>query len=377
MENISNVELTNNKEGKTKKTIKKGNLRTSEQESSFILPLNKKYVFSDKTLGCLETAFITGKNAILYGPGGHGKSELSVEFFQEKGINPFVLTMGKGMTIDKMLGGIDIKKITEEGKIEYLVENSFMNHEYVILEEMLDCDESVLEQLKDILSSKCLRNGSQVFPLKTQLVIALTNRDRNDFTKKDTSLMALMERFPLELEVKWETYNEHSYNMLLNTRFGKADELLLFILKTFSEKGHKISPRIAIDSQQIVMQCGHNSLTYIPYFQRQPALLKECLEKYKSREELANFEKAIMAQNAEFATKGISGSNDLNVLKKFIKEIDKFSTLYNSVAGMATPDDMSEFKAKLIKKAKETIKYQRDAIEEKIKIVKQTLEALK
>jgi hypothetical protein len=41
-------------------------------------------------------------------------------------------------------------------EFEYLVENSFMNHEYVVFEEMMDAPDFILEQLKDILSSRCL-----------------------------------------------------------------------------------------------------------------------------------------------------------------------------------------------------------------------------
>jgi hypothetical protein len=52
-----------------------------------------------------------------------------------------------------LFGGLDINKFHDEGVLEYLLDNSFMNHEYVVFEEMMDAPDFILEQLKDILSS--------------------------------------------------------------------------------------------------------------------------------------------------------------------------------------------------------------------------------
>ena len=100
--------------------------------------LMEDFVFMDKTLQILNIGMATQKNVILYGPGGHGKSELTLAYFQERGIQPYVITMGTGMTTDRLFGGLDIPVFNETGKIEYLVDNSFMNHEYVIFE--ANCD---------------------------------------------------------------------------------------------------------------------------------------------------------------------------------------------------------------------------------------------
>ena len=85
------------------------------------------FVFMDKSLSILDIGLKTGKNIVLYGPGGHGKSELTMAYLAEKGIDPYVITMGTGMTTDRLFGGLDIPTFEKTGKIEYLVENSFMN----------------------------------------------------------------------------------------------------------------------------------------------------------------------------------------------------------------------------------------------------------
>lgn len=242
-----------------------------------------KFVFMDKALKILDVGLKTEKNVILYGPGGHGKSDLSLEFFYEKGINPYIITMGTGMTTDRLFGGLNIPVFNEEGKLEYLIENSFMNHEYVILEEMMDAPDFILEQLKDILSSGVFRNGTQVFPIKTRFIVCCTNKTREEFSKND-SLRALMERFPLELNVIWDNYNEISYNTLLGKRYGSdnVDPIIPFILHEYVKNGITISPRIALDSYQIYEECGPESLHFIADFARKPALISEALKKFET-----------------------------------------------------------------------------------------------
>ncbi len=103
-----------------------------------------------------------------------------------------------------------MKLFNKTGEIQYLVENSFMNHEYVIFEEAFDAPVYVLTILKDILTSRELRNGHQVFPIKTKMIVICTNHSRSVIAD-DLSIKALMERFPLELEVKWQSYHLYSH----------------------------------------------------------------------------------------------------------------------------------------------------------------------
>lgn len=239
------------------------------------------FVFMDSVKDVLSIALGNRKNVILFGKGGYGKSEYTLEFLREQGIEPFVQTMGSGINTDRLFGGTDIKKFEESGKIEYLVENSFMNHEYVIFEELFDAPDFILEQLKDILSSKTFRNGGQVFPLKTKTIICCTNKTREEFSKNN-SLKALMERFPLEYEVKWTDHNKLTYEKLLNQKFGHADPMLTYVLEEFAKGGHIISPRIAITTQELMATCGVGCLEFIADFNAQKALLKTSIQKFES-----------------------------------------------------------------------------------------------
>ena len=250
-----------------------------------------KYVYVEKVLQALEIAYDTRKNILLYGLGGFSKSTLTIDFLLDKGIEPFVVTLGKGMTIDKLFGGLDLKKFQEDGKIEYLVENSFMNYEYVIFEEMFDAPDYILEQLKDVLSSRILRNGTQIFPLKTKFIIANTNHTRNEYAKTNRSLLALMERFPLEIEVQWKDYNEITYGNLLNSVKGYVNPMLTYVLEEFAKSGNIISPRIALEASDILDKYGPDCFEFIADFASKPEILKKALTKFKSIDQIVVFGK--------------------------------------------------------------------------------------
>lgn len=311
--------------------------------------IQKDFVFMDKSINILDIGLKTGKNIIMYGPGGHGKSELTMAYLAEKGIDPYVITMGTGMTTDRLFGGLDIPTFEKTGKIEYLVENSFMNEEYVIFEELFDAPDFILEQLKDILSSKIFRNGTQVFPIKTKFIICCTNRTREEFSK-NASLKALMERFPLELNVIWDNYTEASYNKLLETKFGQGnvDPIIPFLLQEYHRGGITISPRVAVTAYQVYEDCGPDSLSFIAEFAKKPALITETLKKYQStlkfRKLSSDLDAIVVAlkdNNMITDEEKLKFSNDIGLLATNIKDIKK----------LTVSDDLAATHAALIKSA--------------------------
>lgn len=244
----------------------------------------KDFVYMDNTKKALNLAFMTGENIILWGPGGMGKSEFTEAFFSEKGIDPFVKTMGSGTTTDSLFGGIDIKEFNASGKIDYLVENSWMNHEYVVFEELLDAPDYILEQLKDILTSKKFRNGTQSFPIKTKLIVCCTNKLREDFATND-SLKALMERFPLDYKVCWDNYNKTTYGFMFKHVLGKDYPQLTYLLEKLASNGTVVSPRTAIKSAKILDACAGDlsCLEFVAEFSgKNGKLIKDEIAKYKN-----------------------------------------------------------------------------------------------
>jgi hypothetical protein len=302
------TEVVDNTTEKTPKGRKKGQVG---EDLKRISSGTNSYVYMDKTKEALEVALGTGKNLILFGAGGYGKSEFTQAFLRENGIEPFIVQMGSGITVDRVFGGVDLKEFENSGDLKYFPERSFMNYEYVIFEELFDSPDYVLEQLKDILSSGKFRNGTEVFDIKTKLIICCTNRTREEFAK-NASLRALCERFPLEHEVKWTQHNRSTYEKLLNTVFGHADPLLTFVCEYFEKNKKRISPRICLAAAQVIHKMGPEKLCYVADFGQSPDLLREATAQFKA---IFEFEETKVVVNEIMA--------DLNDFDKKIKDTPK------------------------------------------------------
>jgi len=316
--------------------------------------ITDKFVFMDKTLSILNVGLLTSKNVVLYGPGGHGKSEITLEFLKEKGIDPYIITMGTGMTTDRLFGGLNIPTFEESGKIEYLVENSFMNSEYVIFEEMFDAPDFILEQLKDILSSGVFRNGTQKFPIKTKFIVCATNRTREEFSK-NMSLKALMERFPLELNVIWDNYTEVSYNKLLESKFGEGnvDPIIPFLLQEYAKNGIVISPRVAVTAYQVFEQCGPESLTFIAEFAKKPALIADAIKKFESTIKFREMSSEISNLIDDLETNALSSAAEKS---DFTTKLQALSSKLADIKRLTVNDDISPLLISLTKAVTEKIK---------------------
>lgn len=307
--------------------------------------LMDQFVFMDKAKLLLDVGLKTNKNIILYGPGGHGKSELTLEFFYEKGIVPYVFVMGKGTTTDRLFGGLNIPVMQKTGKIEYLIENSFMNHEYVIFEEMMDANDYILEQLKDILSSGQFRNGSQVYEIKTKFIVCCTNRTRAEFSKND-SLRALMERFPLELNVVWDNYTEAAYKTLLEKRYGvdQVDPFIPFLLQEYHSNKVTVSPRIALDAYHIFQECGPTALPFIAEFTKKPELISSALSKFEAN---INFKK-IASEIAEVITRiSNNPTRTTDQQDEFVTDYKLLSSKFEAAKKITVNDDLVQISVKM------------------------------
>jgi hypothetical protein len=292
--------------------------------------LSKRFAYSEEVASCLFTSYKSEEHVVLYGPGGHGKSEMSLEFFDSLGIKPFVQALGPGTTTEQLLGGMDMKLFNKTGEIQYLVENSFMNHEYVIFEEAFDAPVYVLTILKDILTSRELRNGHQVFPIKTKMIVICTNHSRSVIAD-DLSIKALMERFPLELEVKWQSYHEANYQTMFNIVFGSSTtvkdyNVISKLCGTLYSEGTTISPRTAVKMAKIYSTVGAAGLKFFADVPK------------SAYEELAKIEES-SRKDAE----------SLQVITSFEEDLKNFSDTFNATTD---PVDMLKLSKKLAKHKK-------------------------
>ncbi len=219
----------------------------------------------------LAWAWNSNENIIMFGPGGYGKSDAAILFHEYlhknnavESAKPFIMSFGQGMTEEKLLGGIDMKTFQDSGEINYLLQNAFVQHEVVIFEELWDAFPAVLLILKDILQSKCVRMGNQVMPIKTKMVIACTNRSREEVVE-DASTEALMQRFLFEKEVAWKSHTPGDYKSALNAASNTSTdtniaEAVANICAASNNENYIVSPRTCGKAYKSALINGIESL---------------------------------------------------------------------------------------------------------------------
>jgi len=228
--------------------------------------VSDNFIHSKEMVDALYVGLSLKENVLLYGKGGHGKSEVT-EAFMNKALElglitekPFVQALGEGLTEEALFGGLEMKKFLENGEYEYLVKNSFMDHEIVVFEEIFDAPAPILLSLKDIITSGYFRKGHQTFKIKTKMIIGLTNKSKEAFSEDD-SLEALVQRFPATVKVEWDSYTKTDWRNLFNKVFkDKAfmqkhktkftDLANIFELNNSIGSGF-VSPRTAVKAAKI------------------------------------------------------------------------------------------------------------------------------
>jgi len=224
--------------------------------------LAEKFIRSEKVARILALAVESGKNVLLWGPGGHGKSEMVETALAQVAAQGEIFTQsfGEGMDEAKLWGGLNFKKLEEEKVMEYFPENSFLVKKIAVFEEMFDAPPSTLMSLKDTLTSKILRQGAQQFPMATKSIVAITNKDPDEISDMGPAAHALIERFPLQLCVDWDSYESSDYNELFEkvgpnlpgAELNGTQRVLAEIIAKAGDEGDIISPRTAIHALGVV-----------------------------------------------------------------------------------------------------------------------------
>lgn len=281
--------------------------------------IEKKYVYSEKFVDIMFKGSQLEKNVLLFGRGGHAKSEMSLDILKLLKDNgtvteePFIMTCGDGLTEETLFGGINIKKFKDTGELEYLFKNSFLEHEVVIFEEIFDAPPQVLLALKDIMTSGWARKGNQKHKCKTKIFIGLTNRSKQDFAEDD-SLEALMQRFPLTLKVEWDSYEKKDWRHLFNTVFGeeyykdnkfKLEELSEILTENNRAKTTFVSPRTAVHAA--TLYCNGGSLEYISDIDK--TVLAEYYKHNKDKEQ-DSADNELFQMIADYMAKNSLAEND-------------------------------------------------------------------
>lgn len=315
--------------------------------------LTSMFVFVEEIARVLSLAFAGKKNVIIFGPAGHGKSEMVQAIIDglELKDETFYQFFGEGMDESRLFGGLNFKKLEDEKILEYFPEKSFLNSRVAVFEELFDAPASVLLALKDVLTAKELRNGSQRFKMRTEIIICLTNKEPNEISELGPAAHALIERFPLQLNLKWKDYSSKSYLAMFEKvalRLGGPvmngfKAVLAEILSKATAEGNFVSPRTAVHAFQVCQAAatmrgsdsvGKADLTDLRFLPGLEGLaetiqkdLDAAMERASAEKNLAEAEQKFSELIAELGGSNGSPIKALQVAKKFVAFQDEVSSL--------------------------------------------------
>ena len=298
--------------------------------------INEHTVYQEKLVDVLFKGFELGKNVLMYGRGGHNKSEGTLDVLKElkaEGLinsDPFVMSFGDGLTEESLFGGMNVKKFTDDGIMEYLFKNSFLEHEIVVFEEIFDAPPQVLLSLKDVLTSGYARKGNQSHKSKVKMVIGLTNKSKEEFAEDD-SLEALAQRFPLTLKVEWPSYNKSDFNLLFKKVFGKEfyednrstlNELSDILYQNNAAQETFVSPRTAVHAASLY--CAGGDLKYISDIS--PKILGEFKKANKDRRLIEQDDRVINLTEKYIIDNGLDKVDIDKTIMSMISQVEERRT---------------------------------------------------
>jgi MoxR-like ATPase len=355
--------------------------------ASFVALVAARFIKSERLVRALALALVSGRNLLLWGPGGHGKSEatqFALRLIRRRPEDCFVQSFGEGMTEDRLWGGVDLQVLDRENLVRYRTDDSFLAARLAVFEELFDAPPVVLLSLKDAVQARELRNGAQRVKMTTEVIFALTNKEPTEVGDLGPSAQALLERFPLQLRVAWESYSSQDYAHLFRTvgawadapepaAGGLADQLeatralykrvslngqeriLAELIAKAGEKGQPISPRSAAHATAIVRAAaalrGSDKvekqdlldLAYLPGMEAIAAELGKEVEAAVARAEAERLLQAAEAKLAALLTELAAADSPIKALQVY-RRLQAFG---DEVAALRVTDALTERRKKL------------------------------
>lgn len=348
--------------------------------------LEKNFIYIEPIADILAAAIYAKQNVILFGPGGHGKSEMVEAVLEGLGLwsrakpttsSTLIQSFGEGLTEDALWGGIDFSKLNHptEPDMVFNISNSFLNYPVAVFEELFDAPPFCLLPLKHTLQAGFLGKNGKAYPMHTQLIIACTNRTPDDIGEMGETYRALLERFVLRQEVIWENYNSDAYISLLAKHKElhiSSTDLRVFasLMSDCQDSGFRISPRTAMKAADVLMGAARSrgsntvaiedfaALKHVVGFQQMAVRFQQSILNKKNEAEAEG--RIISAQESFNTLNTLMNSGAITKVVEWCVMAKKFLNMQTDFGGIPVPDTMFERRQALIQAAGDAYTTARD-----------------
>ena len=233
--------------------------------------LSTDFIYCEKAIKALYIAFASGNNALLYGPGGYGKSKLVKAFCTYFGI-PLICKVGHSdMQTDELFGLPNMKVLLEESRYEVAFENSVFSMPGILLiEEGLDIHPRTAAALKDILTENGFREGTTKKESLISSVVICGNAEPDELSLDNSTAAFYKERFPISERLCWDEHTEENYmsflELVLHGDYEDVENrqtILLALSALAAETEIPPSPRIIQNAAKIALELGISAITTV------------------------------------------------------------------------------------------------------------------
>jgi len=159
--------------------------------------LDKYVVGNEDVKTAVITGLLTGFPTLLIGDPGTAKT-YTIEILSKMidGIKPeelFIVLAHEAMTPEDIFGNVNLKKLREEGVLEYITEGFLPSAKLVFIDEIFKSNKVLAESLFRAINEKKFRNGSKEIPLPWLAFFSASNEVRVN-TQADR---AFLDRFKI------------------------------------------------------------------------------------------------------------------------------------------------------------------------------------
>lgn len=349
--------------------------------------LGQRFVKYEQVARAIALGLQSNQNVIFWGPAGHGKSEMVEDALRGLGLwtvdnatglpahdtSTFIQSFGEGLTEDQLWGGIDLKAMEDDKVIKYHPEHSFLNKDIAVFEEMFDAPAICLLPLKHTITQKVLAKGGIYYPMRTKSIIVCTNKNPEDLQAMGPSHQALVERFPIQLKVEWQSYNAEDYAEMMahhkNANMFHDDMInaLADIISKVSKAGTFISPRTAMWAMGLVAGAARTArrdfvnhtdffaLEFCPGLEKSVDSIREAMQREAQVAEAKRIMFAVKSKLDVIESVFGQGLNDPSKLSpiKWLQLHHHYGQCINEAANTPCTDSMISIRDQMIEAATE------------------------